>query len=156
MEDISKIWRDNPSLLIPVEYAAGYTEAKYLHAWLTNIMIKTLAIGFDVDPELIDCIANRDLLEMPDTETSEMKVNFFQLVSSESENHDPIHEIANYLFNSTETAYYDEPYDFSKKEIVLRKKFHAMMKKKYKSKKHYYKRVARVFFMKEFPKEFRY
>ena len=149
MEDISKIWRDNPSLLEPVEddedFKTNY--AKFCRA---------LAIGFDVDPELIDCIANRDLLEMPDTETSEMKVNFFQLVSSESENHDPIHEIANYLFNSTETAYYDEPYDFSKKEIVLRKKFHAMMKKKYKSKKHYYKRVARVFFMKEFPKEFRY
>ena len=58
MEDISKIWRDNPSLLEPVEddkdFKTNY--AKFCRA---------LAIGFDVDPELIDCIANRDVLEIP-------------------------------------------------------------------------------------------
>ena len=154
-EDIRKIWRDSPSLLESVgesqeEDEEGYYETKY------GRFCRALAIGFDVDEELIDEIANRDFLEMPDEKKSEMKVNYFQLASCETEEHDPIQEISNYLFNSTETRYHDEPYGFSKKEIALRKKFHVMMKKKYSSKKHYYKRVARVLFMKKFPKEYRY
>ena len=141
MDEIRKIWADNPDLLSPVDNEDDEIVDKFY---------RVLELAFDVDPKIIDRIGNRDVLDFPDdVESGDINVgfipNFFQLINSSGEEHDAIHETINYLFRDTDVSF-DEDYDFSEKELNLRKIFHKKLNQKYDSKEQYFNRVGVVLF----------
>jgi len=145
MDEIRRIWSENPELLLPVEYEdnddreGDGNEGKFYRA---------LELVFDVDPRIIDHICNRDHLEFtsyPTIDFTDITPNFFQILNFAGEVHDSIDNTIRYLFFDTEIRW-GEPYDFNDEELKLRKEFHKKREQKYTSIKQYFDRISIMLF----------
>ncbi len=131
------VWAANPDLLCAVDDDEDHDK-----------FVRALGLAFDVSPELMERIANRDHLWFPTRwkDDGAASPNYFQVASRDTMEREPILSMHSYLFERSE-PYYAEPYDFDRKEKRLLRAFHKRRNEKYPTKRDYLNRVAAVLFL---------
>ena len=137
LEEVKSIYTSNISLLFSVntkDREEVYKKVKEL-----------LYTAFDI-PEEAKTIrykfTDRDLLWIsPNNE--ENNYNYYQLTSTESNNHS-VNRLASYLFDTIDPFFYNNPFQFSEEELKDRELLYSKIRSKYINAKQYLQRVKRA------------
>ncbi len=106
-----------------------------------NNFTGALMLIFDLDPEIIYNMSNRDLLWRPETKSIDYNMNYIQWITQKTDEREPVEEILSYLYRKSDVPW-GEPYDFNNREIELRKSHLDKIDKKYGGLKSYLKTVS--------------
>ncbi len=101
-----------------------------------ELFVEAVKYAFDLadkeGAELLDGMINRDYLWRPDEiSIKSLNINYFQWISCDTTEREPIPEILSYLFYNRDPVY-REPYMFTEREQELRKIFYQKIVNKYK------------------------
>ena len=100
-----------------------------------------LMLIFDLDPETVYNLSNRDFLWRPEAKSNDYSVNYIQWITQETNERDPVEEILSYLYRKSDPVW-GEPYDFDNRELQLRKAHLDKIEKKYGGLKSYFETVS--------------